>query len=117
MLERQLGAPLFEHGRDWEAAEQAKASQRATLVVGISTSPGRGGVLPAIRSRFTAARPQATVTLRQVSWDDPTAGLADGSADVAFVAAGAGPRPFPPDSGRRRAAPGRHGRHPPAGQP
>jgi DNA-binding transcriptional LysR family regulator len=142
MLERQLGARLFERGRDgvrltpvgtallpharlvlaewdraWAAAEQAKASQRAALVVGMSTSPGRGGLLPAIRSRFTAARPQATVTLRQVSWDDPTAGLADGSADVAFVAAGAGPRPFPPDSGRRRAAPGRHGRHPPAGQP
>src|ERR1700722_19306670 len=110
MLERQLGARLFERGRDgvrltpvgtallpharlvlaewdraWAAVEQAKASQRATLVVGMSTSPGRGGLLPAIRSRFTAARPQATVTLRQVSWDDPTAGLADGSADVAFV--------------------------------
>jgi DNA-binding transcriptional LysR family regulator len=110
MLERQLGTRLFERGRDgvrltpvgtallpharlvlaewdraWAAAEQAKARQRATLVVGMSTSPGRGGLLPAIRSRFTAARPQATVTLRQVSWDDPTAGLADGSADVAFV--------------------------------
>jgi DNA-binding transcriptional LysR family regulator len=110
MLERQLGAQLFERGRDgvrltpvgttllprarlvlaewdraWEAAEQAKVSQRATLVVGMSTSPGRGGLLPAIRSRFTAARPQATVNLRQVSWDDPTAGLAAGSADVAFV--------------------------------
>jgi DNA-binding transcriptional LysR family regulator len=110
MLERQLGARLFERGRDgvrltpvgtallpharlvlaewdraWAAAEQAKASQRATLVVGMSTSPGRGGLLPAIRSRFTAARPQATVALRQVSWDDPTAGLADGGADVAFV--------------------------------
>ena len=110
MLERQLGARLFERGRDgvrltpvgtallpharlvlaewdraWEAAGQAKASQRATLAVGMSTSPGRGGLLPAIRSRFTAARPQATVNLRQVSWGDPTAGLADGSSDVAFV--------------------------------
>jgi DNA-binding transcriptional LysR family regulator len=110
MLERQLGAPLFERDRqgvsltlvgaallpharrmlaEWdaafEAAERAKSEQRATLVVGMSTSPGRGGLLPAIRSRFTAARPQARVHLHQVSWDDATAGLADGTADVAFV--------------------------------
>jgi DNA-binding transcriptional LysR family regulator len=110
MLERQLGAPLFERDRQgvaltpvgtallpharrvlaawdaaWEAAQQAKSQQRATLVVGMSTSPGRGGLLPAIRSRFTAAHPEATVKLHQVSWDDATAGLADGLADVAFV--------------------------------
>jgi len=110
MLERQLGAPLFERDRQgvsltmvgaallpharrmlaewdaaWEAAERAKSEQRATLVVGMSTSPGRGGLLPAIRSRFSAARPQARVHLHQVSWDDATAGLADGTADVAFV--------------------------------
>jgi DNA-binding transcriptional LysR family regulator len=110
MLERQLGAPLFERDRQgvaltpvgtallpharqvlaawdaaWEAAQQAKSRQRATLVVGMSTSPGRGGLLPAIRSRFTAAHPEASVKLHQVSWDDATAGLADGLADVAFV--------------------------------
>lgn len=110
MLERQLGAPLFERDRQgvrltpvgrallpharrvlaewdaaWEAAERAKAEQRATLIVGMSTSPGRGGLLPAIRSRFTGAHPLATVRLRQVGWQDPTAGLADGSSDVAFV--------------------------------
>ncbi|HLJ99143.1 MAG TPA: LysR family substrate-binding domain-containing protein, partial [Streptosporangiaceae bacterium] len=51
----------------------------------MSTSPGRGGLLPAIRSRFTAAHPEARVNLHQVSWDDATAGLADGTADVAFV--------------------------------
>lgn len=67
------------------AVEAAKAAQRSTLVVGMSTSPGRGGLLPAIRSRFTAAHPEATTRLRQVSWEDPTAGLADGAADVAFV--------------------------------
>ncbi|MEU1704327.1 LysR family transcriptional regulator [Streptomyces sp. NPDC005706] len=67
------------------AVEAAKAAHSSTLVVGMSTSPGRGGMLPAIRSRFTAAHPRATTRLRQVSWDDPTAGLADGSADVAFV--------------------------------
>jgi DNA-binding transcriptional LysR family regulator len=45
----------------------------------------RGGLLPAIRSRFTAAHPEAAVRIRQVNWEDPTAGLADGTADLAFV--------------------------------
>ncbi|MEV0980732.1 LysR family transcriptional regulator [Streptomyces sp. NPDC049915] len=87
------GEALLPHARDvlaaWEegsaALEAARAAQRSTLVVGMSTSPGRGGLLPAIRSRFTAAHPQVTPRLRQVGWDDPTAGLADGTADVAFV--------------------------------
>ncbi|MGW5445988.1 LysR substrate-binding domain-containing protein [Streptomyces asiaticus] len=110
MLERQLGAPLFvRDGRSvrltpvgtallphaqqvlaaWDAAreavERAKAGQRATLAVGMSTSPGRGGLLPGIRSRFTDVHPDAVMKLRQVSWEDPTAGLADGSSDLAFV--------------------------------
>ncbi|MFD3522356.1 LysR family transcriptional regulator [Streptomyces sp. NPDC058653] len=110
VLERSLGAPLFDRDRrgvrltsagaallpharrvlaEWEAGlvefEAAKAAQRATLAVGMSTSPGRGGMLPAIRSRFTAAHPDAVLTLRQVSWHDTTAGLADGTSDVAFV--------------------------------
>jgi DNA-binding transcriptional LysR family regulator len=110
MLERRLGAPLFERDRRsvrltpvgeallpyarrvlaewdkaWTAVERARSEQRATLVVGMSTSPGRGGLLPAIRSRFSAAHPEATVNLRQVGWEDTTAGLADGTADVAFV--------------------------------
>ena len=109
-LERQLGAELFRRDRQgvaltaagaallpyaerllatWaegaSALAEVTAAERSTLVVGMSTSPGRGGLLPAIRSRFTAARPEANVRLRQVSWDDPTAGLGDGDADVAFV--------------------------------
>ena len=109
-LERQLGAELFRRDRQgvaltaagaallpyaervlavWaegaSALAEVSAAGRSTLVVGMSTSPGRGGLLPAIRSRFTAARPEANVRLRQMSWDDPTAGLADGDADVAFV--------------------------------
>lgn len=109
-LERQLGVTLFTRDRhgvaltaagaallpyarrvlgDWDEAwavvERTKAAQGTALVVGMSTSPGRGGLLPAIRSRFTTAHPDATVRLRQVSWDDPSAGLADGSSDVAFV--------------------------------
>ncbi|MFG2839059.1 LysR family transcriptional regulator [Streptomyces zaomyceticus] len=109
-LERQLGAPLFDRDRRgvaltsvgtallpharallaaWEAGREAvrrarKAADR-TLVVGMSTSPGRGGLLPAIRSRFTGTHPEASLRLRQVGWEDPTAGLADGASDVAFV--------------------------------
>lgn len=109
-LERQLGVELFRRDRhgvaltgageallpharrvlaDWAAGavavETARSAQRSTLVVGMSTSPGRGGLLPAIRSRFTAAHPEAVLRVRQVSWEDPTAGLADGDVDVAFV--------------------------------
>ncbi|MGY0060771.1 LysR family transcriptional regulator [Streptomyces sp. LZ34] len=110
MLEKQVGEALFERDRrevrlsavgaallphaqrilaEWEAAKEAvarvAADRAAVLVVGMSTSPGRGGVLPAIRSRFTAARPDARLRLRQVPWQDSTAGLADGTCDAAFV--------------------------------
>jgi DNA-binding transcriptional LysR family regulator len=86
----EAGAALLPHARrmlaDWEKGAAAlRAARRGTLVVGMSTSPGRGGLLPAIRSRFSAAHPEAVVRLRQVSWEDPTAGLADGGTDVAFV--------------------------------
>lgn len=110
MLERTLGVALFErdkrevrltpagqallpHARRvleaWEAAcgaiEQVRRAQHTVLVVGMSTSPGRGGLLPAIRSRFTLDHPDVTITLRQIGWADPTAGLANQTSDVAFV--------------------------------
>ena len=110
MLERQLGAELFDRDRQgvaltpvgvallpharrvlaawdqaWRATEEAKSEQRATLLVGMSTSPARSGMLPAIRSRFTARQPGATVVLREIGWEDPTAGLASKATDVAFV--------------------------------
>jgi DNA-binding transcriptional LysR family regulator len=110
VLERALGTPLFERrGREvrltsageallprarqvlaeWEAAEdaveQAKETHEATVVIGMSTSPGRCGLLAAIRSRFSLQHPAAKLVLRQFNWADPTAGLADGSSDVAFV--------------------------------
>ncbi|MEV0239010.1 LysR family transcriptional regulator [Streptomyces sp. NPDC050674] len=109
-LERQLGTELFlrdRHGvtltdtgtallphargllEAWEeagaAVDAVRSARRAALVVGMSTSPVRGGLLPAIRSRFTAAHPEASLRLRQVNWEDPSAGLADGTTDVAFV--------------------------------
>ncbi len=86
------GAALLPQARQvlaaWELGEAAvaaaKATQAAVLTIGISTSPGRG-ILPAIRSRFGTAFPHAKPVLRQFSWEDPSAGLADGSSDVAFV--------------------------------
>ncbi|GAA1917261.1 LysR family transcriptional regulator [Streptomyces durmitorensis] len=88
-----VGAALLPHAQQvlegWQSAvgavERAKTEERATLTVGMSTRPARGGLLPAVRSRFSEARPAATIRLRQVSWQDASAGLADGTADVAFV--------------------------------
>ena len=109
LLERTLGAELFVRDRRavrlteagqallpyarrmlevWDAAQAAlaevEAAREARLVIGMSTSPGRG-MLPAIRSRFAVEFPQARLELRQVPWQDPTAGLAEGTCDVAFV--------------------------------
>jgi DNA-binding transcriptional LysR family regulator len=109
-LERALGAELFvrdrrevrltkageallPHARQtcsvWELGAVAIAALRTAtagvLNIGMSTSPGRGGMLSAIRSRFTDAHPEARPVLRAVDRGDPTAGLADGSSDVAFV--------------------------------
>jgi DNA-binding transcriptional LysR family regulator len=110
MLERTLGVALFNrdgrsvsltaagrallpHARTmlaawsagWQAVEDTKRSQASTLVIGMSTSPGRDGRLRSIRSRFSQAAPHARLTLQQVGWGDPTAGLADESSDIAFV--------------------------------
>lgn len=75
------------NGAAEETVKQVKDAQQAALVIviGMSTSPARGGQLPAIRSRFSLTHPAASLTLRQVNWGDATAGLADGSSDVAFV--------------------------------
>ncbi|MFE9663117.1 LysR substrate-binding domain-containing protein [Streptomyces sp. NPDC005955] len=109
VLEKRLGAPLFVRDRRtvrltavgeallpharavlaaWRAAEaaveEAKTAGGRTLVIGMSTSPGRG-LLPALRTRLFSRHPDARPVLRQVNWTDPSAGLADGSSDVAFV--------------------------------
>lgn len=86
------GEALLPHARivldAWQAAETAVAdavsAERHTLVIGMSTSPGRG-LLPALRTRLLAQHPGAQPVLRQVTWADPSAGLADGTSDVAFV--------------------------------
>jgi DNA-binding transcriptional LysR family regulator len=109
MLEKQLGADLFRRDRRtvrltavgeallphartliaaWAearaAVEDAKSTERHTLVIGMSTSPGRG-ILPALRARLMTKFPETRPVLRQVRWTDPTAGLATRESDVAFV--------------------------------
>ncbi|MFF0740774.1 LysR family transcriptional regulator [Streptomyces sp. NPDC004111] len=109
-LERTLGVRLFARDRQqvrltpagetllphaeqtmtaWQlgtsALEELRLSTASQLRIGMSNSPGRGGLLPAIRSRFTAEHPTTTLSLRQVDWSDPSAGLSDGTSDVGFV--------------------------------
>lgn len=87
------GATLLPHARSvvsaWDTAhdavEASKRAQATTLTIGMSTSPGRNGLLPAIRSRFSELAPHAQLVLHHVGWDDPAAGLADGSSDIAFI--------------------------------
>ncbi|MEU4607190.1 LysR substrate-binding domain-containing protein [Kribbella sp. NPDC023972] len=54
------------------------------LIVGMQTAVGRDLQRPAVQ-RFRDRAPGWTVSLRLVGWDDPTAGLADATSDVAFV--------------------------------
>ncbi|MCP2315403.1 DNA-binding transcriptional regulator, LysR family [Nocardia amikacinitolerans] len=84
------GAELLPTAREmverWDRAyPRAQAIGRAqTLVVGMQTAVGRDLQRRAI-SRFRAAAPDWTVSLRLVGWSDPTAGLADASSDVGVV--------------------------------
>lgn len=87
-----VGATLLSHAEGviaaWDdaarAVERAKSEQASRLVVGMSTGLGRG-LLPAVRSRFSTARPDAEVVLRAVGWGDPTGGLDGRTTDVAYV--------------------------------
>jgi DNA-binding transcriptional LysR family regulator len=54
------------------------------LHVGFQTSVG-GGLYQAIAARFAELRPDWHLVLRLHEWSDPTAGLHDRSADVAFL--------------------------------
>lgn len=108
-LESMLGVLLFERDRrrvsltpagtsllatarqlvgDWDAAvehlEQLVAAEKRTLTVGMLTSLGRD-LYPSIARVFADRQPGWRVVLRMHDWSDATAGLADHSADVAFV--------------------------------
>ncbi|QHC24744.1 LysR family transcriptional regulator [Streptomyces sp. GS7] len=86
------GTALLPRAREvvqlWDEAQRAvsdaAAAEAAVLTLGVSTSVGRG-LLPAIRARFAERRPNWQVRVRQISWEDGTAGLADGTADLALL--------------------------------
>ncbi|MET0866398.1 MAG: LysR family transcriptional regulator [Nakamurella sp.] len=106
-LERELGVSLFvrlprgvaltEAGQlllgparaamaAWDSGVTAlqQLSSSNQLVVGMQTAVGRGLQRRAL-ARFRELAPGVLPALRLVSWDDPTAGLSDGSSDVAFI--------------------------------
>lgn len=106
-LERQIGCTLFDRvpgglaltrqgaallpvARDllarWDEGLDLvrQAAPTGTLVVGLQTAVGRGIQAEALR-RFRERMPGWTVSLRVVGWEDPSAGLADGTSDVAFL--------------------------------
>ena len=58
------------------AVAEAAATAGMTLRVGFHTRIGRG-LIPAVTARMAQLLPGWKLTFRQVSWRDPTAGLAD----------------------------------------
>jgi DNA-binding transcriptional LysR family regulator len=73
---------------DWDEAlleSSAQAREEGkVLLVGFQTSVG-GGLYQLIAARFAELRPDWRLALRLHDWSDPTAGLLDESADVAFL--------------------------------
>lgn len=86
------GAALLPVAREllstWDEAQRtvsdAAAEEESVLTIGLSTSVGRG-LLPRARELFAERRPGWTFRLKQVNWQDATAGLADGEVDAALV--------------------------------
>ncbi len=86
------GEVLMAHARDvldrWDvgmaAVNQAADRARRILVVGIQTSVGRD-LQRRTLAGFSERQPEWRLSLRLCPWDDATAGLADGTSDVAFV--------------------------------
>ncbi|WP_037080975.1 LysR family transcriptional regulator [Pseudonocardia spinosispora] len=105
-LERDLRVELFERGartvaltpagatllplakqliEDWARARRATtAATGDTLTVGFQTRIGRG-LIPQVSERMAELLPGWRLNFRQISWADPTAGLADGTVDVAIA--------------------------------
>lgn len=67
-----------------ELATRAARGEFGDLRVGF-VATGANDLTPRILQRFRQVMPAVQVELRDSSLDDPTAGLADGSTDVAFV--------------------------------
>ncbi|WP_019932597.1 LysR family transcriptional regulator [Nocardia sp. BMG111209] len=74
--------------RDWAEAQRvvsdAAAAAASVLTVGVSTSVGRG-LFQRARDLFAERRPGWRLAIRQIDWDDPSAGLAGGDTDVSLV--------------------------------
>lgn len=66
------------------AVSDAAATEAAVLTVGLSTSVGRG-LLSELQTRFAERSPNWRLRIRQINWDDATAGLTDAEVDVAFI--------------------------------
>jgi len=83
---RALVDPAREAVAAWERGLAAVRAVSATaqIVVGMQTAVGRGLQRRSL-ARFRELAPGVVPSLRLVGWRDPTAGLADGSSDVAFV--------------------------------
>ncbi len=86
------GAALLDHARavlaGWDGAvgavRRARATERRVLVVGIHTGVGRD-LQRRTLAAFAQSQPEWQVSLRLCSWADPSAGLADGTSDVAYL--------------------------------
>ncbi|WP_341867704.1 LysR family transcriptional regulator [Amycolatopsis kentuckyensis] len=86
------GAALLPRARQiieqWEAAEgavaDAVAARRTALTIGFHTRIGRG-LIPGAMARMATVLPGWKLLFRQVSWSDPTVGLASGEVDVAIA--------------------------------
>jgi DNA-binding transcriptional LysR family regulator len=70
----------------WDATERelVGTAGRSTLTVGFQTRIGRG-LIPMVTARLERLHPEWKLLFRQVSWADPTAGLASGEVDVAVA--------------------------------
>ncbi len=86
----EAGLALLPHARAvlaaWDAGANAVRASipGGTLVIGMQTAVGRGLQRRALAT-FRAREPGWMPSLRLVPWTDPTAGLADGTSDVAFL--------------------------------
>jgi DNA-binding transcriptional LysR family regulator len=87
-----VGAALLPEARSllqaWDETlaivADAAASDARRLRVGTLTSIGRE-IYPGVIDRFAKHQPDWQVELKSFGWGDPTAGLADGATDVAFL--------------------------------
>jgi DNA-binding transcriptional LysR family regulator len=84
------GAALLPRARQllqsWSEARRAvtEAASARTLTVGFQTRIGRG-LIPSVTASMERRLPEWRLLFRQVSWADPTAGLATGEVDVAVA--------------------------------